>query len=188
MNIVGPVKTLDCKDYKCPLPQVQAKEALERMEELEIIEILTTDEDAEKEFKRWTSETGDIYLAFEKKEDHAIHYIQKAPYARRKEGKKFEKIMLNHELFEKLRNHEPLTLVDVREEIEYMIGHIPEAIHIPLGEIKDNLKQFDKAQTYAIICRTGNRSDFACQLLADAGFRNIYNVLPGMSEWDGEVE
>lgn len=188
MNIVQPVKTLDCKDYKCPLPQVQAKEALEQIEEMEVLEILTTDVDAEKEFRKWTTQTGDIYISSEKKADHVVHYIQKAPPASRKLGNKYQKIISNSDLNEKLSKAESFILLDVREEIEYFIGHIPEAINIPLGEVKDRLHELDKDQTYAIICRTGNRSDFACQMLDDAGFQDIYNVLPGMSEWSGKIE
>jgi len=186
--MVQPVKTLNCKGYKCPLPQVQAKEALGQIEDLEIIKILTTDEDAEKEFRKWTDQTGDIYISSEKKSDYVIHYIQKTPNQRRKEENKYPKIILNDELKQKDVNDSSFILLDVREEIEFIISHIPGAENIPLGNVKDHLGMFNKSQTYYIICRTGNRSDFACQLLAENGFLNVYNVLPGMSEWDGETE
>lgn len=187
MNIVRPVKTLNCKGYKCPLPQVQAKEALEQIDDMEVIEILTTDADAEIELQNWTQQTRDIYLSFEKKEDYAAHYIQKAPSEKRKNDNHFTKIISNQELKQNLLCNRDYVLVDVREEIEFFIGHIPEAINIPLGDLKDNIKKLDKEKTFYIICRTGNRSDFACQMLEKNGFLIVFNVLPGMSEWDGEI-
>lgn len=188
MNMVQPVKTLNCKGYKCPLPQVQAKEALGQIEDMEIIEILTTDEDAEKELRKWTEQTGDYYCFSEKKENHVAHYIQKAPSKKRIMEKTYSKVITNQELEQKLAHLETFILLDVREEIEFIIGHIPVASHLPLGEIKDNLDKLDKNQTYYIICRTGNRSDFACQLFEQHGFLHVFNVLPGMSEWVGEIE
>lgn len=188
MNTVRPVKTLNCKGYKCPLPQVQAKEALGQIEDLEIIEILTTDPDAEKEIRKWTEHTGDIYIANEQKCDHVVHFIQKALSHKRKEERKYSNVILNDDLKQKDMDDSSFTILDVREEIEFFIGHIPEAVNLPLGEVKDHLVKLNKNQTYYIICRTGNRSDFACHLLAENGFLNVYNVLPGMSEWDGEIE
>lgn len=185
--MVQPVKTLNCIDYKCPLPQVQAKEALGQIEDMEIIEILTTDVDAEKELKKWTKQTGDFYLSTEKKGDHVAHFIQKAPSHRRNEEKGFPKVISNDELAQQLLHGESFVLLDVREEIEFIIGHISSAVNIPLGDVKDQIDNLDKEQTYYMICRTGNRSDFACQMLAEKGFSNVYNVLPGMSEWDGEI-
>lgn len=186
--MVQPVKTLNCIGYKCPLPQVQAKEALGQIEDLEIIEIVTTDPDAEKELRKWTGQTGDTYLFNEEKSDHSIHYIQKAIHQNRKEEEKYPKVILNDELKQKDMNDSSFILFDVREEIEFFIGHIPGAVNLPLGEVKDHLTKLNKNQTYYIICRTGNRSDFACHLFAETGFFDVYNVLPGMFEWDGEVE
>jgi len=36
-----------------------------------------------------------------------------------------------------------------------------------------------------VVCRTGNRSDLAAQKLTAAGFKQVINVVPGMSEWAG---
>jgi rhodanese-related sulfurtransferase len=39
-----------------------------------------------------------------------------------------------------------------------------------------------------VICRTGTRSDMACQLLSEKGFKRVTNVVPGMSGWTGPTE
>ena len=39
-----------------------------------------------------------------------------------------------------------------------------------------------------MICRTGTRSDLAAQAISRKGFTNIYNVLPGMTGYEGELQ
>ena len=79
-------------------------------------------------------------------------------------------------------------ILDVREAAEYAFGHIPGAKSIPMGELANRINELDKEQTIYVICRTGTRSDLAAQQLAEAGFTNIYNVLPGMTGYTGELQ
>jgi len=48
------------------------------------------------------------------------------------------------------------------------------------------LSELDKEKEIFVVCRTGSRSDLAAQKLAEKGFANVINVVPGMSEWNGE--
>ena len=79
-------------------------------------------------------------------------------------------------------------MLDVREAAEYAFGHVPGAKSIPMGELEARLGELDQEQEIYVICRTGTRSDMAAKVLADKGFKKVYNVLPGMSEWNGELE
>jgi len=45
----------------------------------------------------------------------------------------------------------------------------------------------DKDNEIYVVCRTGSRSDFASQKLAEKGFIKVKNVIPGMSAWSGEI-
>lgn len=74
-------------------------------------------------------------------------------------------------------------VVDVREPWEYKRGHIPGAILLPLGQLPARLDELDMDQPVAVICATGNRSQSASALLGQKGFKTIYNVLGGTSEW-----
>ena len=56
-----------------------------------------------------------------------------------------------------------------------------------MGELEARMEELDKDQEIYVICRTGNRSDLAAQMLVKAGFTKVYNVLPGMTEWKGEL-
>jgi rhodanese-related sulfurtransferase len=75
----------------------------------------------------------------------------------------------------------------VREEAEYAFGHIEGAKSIPLGELESRLEELNKEQEIYVVCRTGKRSDMAAQILAKNGFTKVYNVLPGMTEWNGKL-
>ena len=50
------------------------------------------------------------------------------------------------------------------------------------------MNELNKEEAIYVICRTGTRSDLAAQQLAAAGFTKIYNVLPGMTGYEGELQ
>jgi rhodanese-related sulfurtransferase len=72
-------------------------------------------------------------------------------------------------------------VIDVREPDEWADGHIPWAIHVPLGTVPDQLDRFDGSPTY-VVCRSGGRSGRACEFAADHGL-DTTNVVGGMLAW-----
>ena len=80
---------------------------------------------------------------------------------------------------------EKINLIDVRTEVEYAGGHIPEAKNFPL----ENIAKFndDKDQKYYLICRSSNRSQQAASLLELKGYKNVVNVKGGMLDWPGKT-
>jgi rhodanese-related sulfurtransferase len=75
-----------------------------------------------------------------------------------------------------------LTLVDVREDHEYVAGHVPHAQHIPLGELADRLHQIVGPDPVYLICASGNRSLKAARLLLAVG-RSAISVIGGTKAW-----
>lgn len=73
-----------------------------------------------------------------------------------------------------------VVLVDVREPDEWVAGHAPQAVHIPLGELRADSVAGDLP--IAAICRSGSRSGKAADALAAAG-RPVHNVTGGMKAW-----
>jgi phage shock protein E len=69
-------------------------------------------------------------------------------------------------------------IIDVREKLEFMLGHAKGAINIPLGTIEmhrtlpDNITKTDEIIVY---CRSGNRSEQAAMTLRKAGYSNVTN-------------
>lgn len=79
-------------------------------------------------------------------------------------------------------------VMDVRETDEFAEGHIIGAINVPLSELQNGERAgLDKGQTYVVVCRSGNRSQLASEILYDEGY-DVINVSEGMSTWQGEVE
>jgi len=74
-------------------------------------------------------------------------------------------------------------VVDVREPWEYQQGHVPGALLMPLGQLSSHLGELDSEKPVAVICATGNRSQSATALFGQKGFKTIYNVLGGTSQW-----
>ncbi len=79
-----------------------------------------------------------------------------------------------------------LDLIDVREDHEVAYGMVPGAVHIPLGQLPEQIDALDQNKEYHIICKAGGRSAMACDYLASNGIQTV-NVEGGMMDWDGEV-
>jgi rhodanese-related sulfurtransferase len=91
-------------------------------------------------------------------------------------------------LADESKNH--YELIDVRTPGEFHSGHIPNAQLLNLMDpsFKEKVNQFDKEKTYYVYCRSGSRSMTACRVMAEAGFKNLYNVKFGLMGWQGPLE
>lgn len=82
-----------------------------------------------------------------------------------------------------------VTVIDVRTPEEYAEGHIPGSKLVPLQELEGRLADLpDKDTQYLIVCRSGNRSAQASDLLVKNGYTRILNMVGGMNEWKFETE
>lgn len=89
------------------------------------------------------------------------------------------------ELKQKLDSGEKINLVDCREPHEYEEGNLG-GLLIPLGKIQTmQVEEIEHLKDEEIIvhCRSGKRSQMACQMLDTMGFKNTYNVAGGILEW-----
>jgi len=80
-----------------------------------------------------------------------------------------------------------MVFIDVREPDEYAEGHIEGMVNMPLSTLEDTYSQLPKDKEIVIICRSGNRSMQAAQLLRDKGYTRLVNVQGGMLDWKGPV-
>lgn len=80
-------------------------------------------------------------------------------------------------------------LLDVRTPQEYEKKHIPNAILLPIDEIKKgNVSVLpDKNQKILVYCWTGRRAEDSAVMLVKMGYKNVLN-LGGLVDWTGEVE
>ena len=172
---------LDAKGLACPMPIVKTKKSMNNLDEGMVLEVQATDKGSKADLAAWANTVGHQYLGTVEEGEILYHYIRKCSNDTFDE-KTFESIISQDEI----ETRDGLIL-DVREEAEYAFGHIEGAKSIPMGELESHLDELDQTQEIYVICRTGKRSDMAAQLLVKNGFTKVYNVLPGMTEWNGKI-
>ena len=77
---------------------------------------------------------------------------------------------------------EGLSVLDVREEIEWVHGHIEGAVHIPLATLPERVSDVPAGQVL-VVCKIGGRSARAVAYLAHAGYDAV-NLDGGMLDWE----
>ncbi len=74
-------------------------------------------------------------------------------------------------------------LLDVRTVKEFKTGHIPNAISIPVDEIRDRLAEIPKDENIYIYCAVGLRGYLAHRIVKQSGFEKVFNLSGGYFLW-----
>jgi rhodanese-related sulfurtransferase len=74
-------------------------------------------------------------------------------------------------------------VLDVREDDEWVVGHIEEATHIAMGEVPARLDEVPDADPLYVTCRGGGRSARVAAWLNQNGYDAV-NVGGGMGAWE----
>jgi rhodanese-related sulfurtransferase len=84
--------------------------------------------------------------------------------------------------FKEIKNKIPLLLkngailIDVRSKDEFLSGHNPQSINIPLDELNKESNKLDKDKIILLCCASGTRSGMALGILKKNGFKNVKNA------------
>jgi NADPH-dependent 2,4-dienoyl-CoA reductase/sulfur reductase-like enzyme/rhodanese-related sulfurtransferase len=70
-------------------------------------------------------------------------------------------------------------LLDVREPIELAVENVPEAVNIPLAQLRSRLDELPRDKEINVFCRSAQRSYYATRVLLQNGFK-VKNVSGGM--------
>ncbi len=97
---------------------------------------------------------------------------------------RFHNISIKNILVEAI-NHGGI-IVDVRERDEFVGGHIPMAINLPLGNIKQGNISLPRGKVLILYCESGGRSTEAARILADKGYK-VINTVGGLREYRGGI-
>ncbi len=176
--------TLDAKGLACPMPIVRTKKVITGMNAGEVLEVLATDKGSKADLKAWAESAGHQYLGTVEEEGVLKHYLRKASGEEVQE-KKHPHVVSNDDLEKLVAEDGDIIVLDVRESAEFAFHHIPGAVSIPLGELEERAGELDGEVPVYVVCRTGSRSDLAARMLDAKGFKDVKNVIPGMSQWNG---
>ena len=76
--------------------------------------------------------------------------------------------------------------LDVRTLIEYNESHIPNSVNIdiydPISFMK-KINDLDHSKSYFIYCKSGKRSQMACEIMSQYGFNKLFNLMGGIEDW-----
>ncbi len=92
------------------------------------------------------------------------------------------------ELKEKIKQHKPMRLIDLRNPVELQILKIPEAENIPFHRLSVEIKEWDKDQEIILICHIGFLSSIAQRMMAQAGFNEVHSLKGGLRAWAKESD
>ena len=79
---------------------------------------------------------------------------------------------------------EPMTVVDARDEHEWVAGHVPGAVHMYVPDVPHRAGEIPREAPVAVHCASGYRAGIAASLLEQAGLTRIIHVNGEYSDWD----
>ena len=86
------------------------------------------------------------------------------------------------------QNNPDFEIIDVRTTEEFAEGYIENASMMDFYSetFQNELGKLDKDKTYLIYCRSGNRSGKTLDVMYELNFREVYNMLGGITRWTSE--
>ncbi|MFA5530650.1 MAG: rhodanese-like domain-containing protein [Thiohalomonadaceae bacterium] len=98
------------------------------------------------------------------------------------------------DLTERLEQNPGIILLDVREPAEFQAMHIPGSINVPRGILESSCDwDYDDTipelaagheREVVVICRSGNRSVLAADVMQQMGFTNVVSLKTGVRGWN----
>jgi adenylyltransferase/sulfurtransferase len=98
-------------------------------------------------------------------------------------------------------NGERHLLLDVRPAHHFQIASVSQSLNIPLSELEEKLQMLetslkdttdasssDKPPSLYVVCRRGNDSQIAVQLLREKGFLSAKDIIGGLQSWAQDVD
>ncbi len=89
-----------------------------------------------------------------------------------------------YQLKEKIESNKQIRLIDIREDREWVSGKIPSAFHIGRGVLEKGIPEIaDLEDEIILYCASGFRSVLGSKSLREMGFKNVYSLKGGISDW-----
>ena len=88
------------------------------------------------------------------------------------------------EVLDMLNQSANVIYLDVREPNEWNLGRLPNAMHIPRGNLESNIEaRAGRDETIVIYCARGNRSALAADTLQQMGYTSVASMAEGFGGW-----
>jgi rhodanese-related sulfurtransferase len=91
------------------------------------------------------------------------------------------------EVKQKMDRGEDITILDVRSAEEFQSGHLKNAVHIPISQLKDRVKELDPDKETVVYCHSGFRSRVGGNILVSTGFTKVRDMAAGIQGWKYEI-
>jgi rhodanese-related sulfurtransferase len=88
----------------------------------------------------------------------------------------------------RLDRHEPVVLLDVRQDWETRLCRLENSTHIPIEEIELRVDELNPEDEIVVYCHQGIRSAAVAEYLRQLGFRNVKNLVGGLDHWAQTVD
>ncbi len=83
------------------------------------------------------------------------------------------------------RSNPNFVIIDVRTPAEFADGHLSGAINVDInsGKFDAEIGKLVRNKRYLVYCHSGARSRSAMNVMQQLGFREVYNLSAGISQW-----
>jgi len=91
-------------------------------------------------------------------------------------------------LIQENKDNPNFLILDVRTPKEFLGEYIENAVNLDYysDTFRNDLDKLDKNKTYLIYCRSGRRGGNALNIMKELDFREVYNMLGGITKWKSE--
>ncbi len=79
-------------------------------------------------------------------------------------------------------------VLDVREDWEFELCHLPDSLQIPMRTIPDRIAELDPQAETVVVCHHGVRSQQVALYLEHSGFTAVRNLAGGIDAWSNAVD
>jgi thiosulfate sulfurtransferase len=84
---------------------------------------------------------------------------------------------------QEMQEEDAVNVVDIRDPSSFAAGHIPNAISLNDGNVKEYIEATDKEKPLVVCCYHGNSSRGAAEYLSQNGFKEVYSMTGGFDAW-----
>jgi thiosulfate sulfurtransferase len=84
---------------------------------------------------------------------------------------------------QEMQEEDAVNVVDIRDPGSFSAGHIPNAVSLNDGNVKEYIETADKEKPLVVCCYHGNSSRGAAEYLSQQGFKEVYSMTGGFDAW-----